>query len=67
MLVLAGKVRALLHNRTHVTIDDIEALAQPALRHRLVPTFHAEAEGVTVDMIVSEIIKKVKKADARVL
>ena len=67
MLVLAGKVRALLHNRTHVTVDDIEALAMPVLRHRLVPTFHAEAEGVTVDMIVAEIIKKVKKAEARVL
>ncbi len=67
MLVLAGKVRALLQNRTHVTIDDIEALAKPALRHRLVPTFHAEAEGITVDMIVSEIIQKVKKAEGRVL
>jgi MoxR-like ATPase len=67
MLVLAGKVRALLYNRTHVTVDDIEALALPALRHRLVPTFHAEAEGITVDMIVAELIKKVKKADARVL
>jgi MoxR-like ATPase len=67
MLVLAGKVRALLHGRTHVTTDDIEALAMPALRHRLVPTFHAEAEGVTVDMIVKELITKVKKAEARVL
>jgi MoxR-like ATPase len=67
MLVLAGKVRALLQGRTHVTIDDIEALAMPALRHRLVPTFHAEAEGVTVDMIVKELIAKVKKPEARVL
>jgi MoxR-like ATPase len=32
-----------------------------------VPTFHAEAEGITVDMIVAELIKKVKKAEARVL
>ncbi|MDZ4288450.1 MAG: MoxR family ATPase [Prosthecobacter sp.] len=67
MLVLAGKVRALLQGRTHVTTDDIEALALPALRHRLVPTFHAEAEGITVDMIVKELIAKVKKAEARVL
>jgi MoxR-like ATPase len=67
MLVLAGKVRALLQGRTHVTIDDIEALAMPALRHRLVPTFHAEAEGVTVDVIVKELIAKVKKPEARVL
>jgi len=67
MLVLAGKVRALLQGRTHVTTDDIEALAPPALRHRLVPTFHAEAEGITVDQIVAELIKRTKKSDARVL
>ncbi len=67
MLVLAGKVRALLQGRTHVTTDDIEALAPPALRHRLVPTFHAEAEGITVDQIIAELIKMTKKSDARVL
>jgi MoxR-like ATPase len=67
MLVLAGKVRALLQGRTHVTTDDIEALATPALRHRLVPTFHAEAEGITVDQIIAEIIKTTKKSAARVL
>ncbi|HEY1050324.1 MAG TPA: MoxR family ATPase, partial [Prosthecobacter sp.] len=67
MLVLAGKVRALLQGRTHVTTDDIEALAAPALRHRLVPTFHAEAEGVTVDQIIAELVKQTKKGAARVL
>ena len=67
MLVLAGKVRALLQGRTHVTTDDIEALAPPALRHRLVPTFHAEAEGITVDEIIAELIKKTKKSETRVL
>lgn len=67
MLVLAGKVRALLQGRTHVTIDDIEALAMPALRHRLVPTFHAEAEGITVDMIIQELIQKVKKTGVKAL
>ncbi len=67
MLVLAGKVRALLQGRTHVTTDDIEALATPALRHRLVPTFHAEAEGVTVDQIIAELVKQTKKSAARVL
>ncbi|MDI1312495.1 MoxR family ATPase [Prosthecobacter sp.] len=67
MLVLAGKVRALLRGRTHVTTDDIEALAAPALRHRLVPTFHAEAEGITVDQIVAELLKKTKKSETRVL
>ena len=66
-LVLAGKVRALLRGRTHVTLDDIEALAAPALRHRLVPTFHAEAEGITVDHIVAELLRTVKKDAAKVL
>ncbi len=66
-LVLAGKVRALLKGRTHVTVDDIEALAVAGLRHRLVPTFHAEAEGVTVDMIITELLKRARKAESRVL
>ncbi len=60
-LVLAGKVRALLQGRTHVTTDDIEALAAPALRHRIVPTFHAEAEGITVDQIIHELVTRAKK------
>lgn len=67
MLVLAGKVRAILQGRTHVTIDDIEALALPALRHRLVPTFHAEAEGITVDMIIKDLLERTKKGGLKVL
>ncbi len=63
-IVLAGKVRALLHGRTHVTTDDIEALAAPVLRHRIVPTFHAEAEGLTVDGIITELVKQVKSRGA---
>ena len=66
-MVLASKVRALLHGRTHVTTDDVEALAAPILRHRIVPTFHAEAEGMTADLIVAELLKQTKKAEARVL
>ena len=64
-LVLAGKVRAVLQGRFHVTIDDIEALALPVLRHRLVPTFNAEAEGVTVDEIVRRILKTIPRGDAK--
>ena len=67
-LILAGKVRALLKGRTHVTLDDIEALAIPVMRHRIVPTFHAEAEGVTVDQIVQYLLKNTpRKEPARVL
>ena len=48
-LILGGKARALLHGRTHVTCEDIQALAKPVLRHRLVLSFAAESEGVTAD------------------
>ncbi|MBL9114423.1 MAG: MoxR family ATPase [Verrucomicrobiaceae bacterium] len=64
-LVLASKVRALLHGRTHVTTDDIQALALPVLRHRIVPTFHAEAEGLTVDGIISELVSMVKSKSGK--
>ncbi len=67
-LVLGGKVRALLHGRYHVTADDIEALAYPVLRHRIVPTFNAEAEGISVDDIITKILKAIPRGtDARVL
>jgi MoxR-like ATPase len=55
-LVLGGKARALLHGRTHVSTDDIQALAKPVLRHRLVVSFAAQSEGVTADEIVERLI-----------
>ena len=60
-LVLAGKVRAILQGRFHVTLDDIEAVALPILRHRLIPTFNAEAEGVHADAIVQRVLKAVPR------
>ncbi len=60
-LILAGKVRAVLQGRFHVTIDDIEALAHPVLRHRIVPTFNAEAEGINVDEIIDRVLKAVPR------
>lgn len=65
MLTVGGKVRAILRSRFHVTIEDIEALAFPVLRHRLVPTFNAEAEGITVDDIVGRILKTIPRPRAR--
>jgi MoxR-like ATPase len=56
-LVLASKVRAVLHGRFHVNIEDIEAVAHPVLRHRVLPTFNAEAEGIRVDDIISKILE----------
>jgi MoxR-like ATPase len=55
-MILAGKARALMRGRLYVTIEDIEAVAAPVLRHRLVPNFNAEAEGITVEQIVEKVI-----------
>jgi MoxR-like ATPase len=64
-LILTGKVRAVLQGRFHVTIDDIEALAMPVLRHRVVATFNAEAEGVTIDDIIAKVLKAVPRGEAK--
>src|SRR5438046_753423 len=58
-LVLGAKVRALLHGRAHVTIEDIQALAQPTLRHRILLNSRAEAEGVTVENVIERLLKAV--------
>ena len=55
-LIVGAKARALLHGRTHVSTDDIQALAKPVLRHRLVVNFAAESEGVTPDDIVGRLL-----------
>jgi MoxR-like ATPase len=55
-LILGGKARALLHGRTHVSTEDIQALAKPVLRHRLVVNFAAESEGVSPDDIVERLL-----------
>ncbi len=54
-LVLAGKVRAALNGRFHVDRDDIDALLAPVLRHRLLLTYHAEADGVTADALLKQL------------
>ena len=63
-LVLASKARALLHGRPHVTLDDVRALAHPVLRHRIVPTFAAEADGITVDDLITRLLDE--RSDDRV-
>jgi MoxR-like ATPase len=59
MLVLAAKARALLHGRFHPGRDDLRALAAPVLRHRIVPSFAAQAAGLTTDTIIARIVDKV--------
>ena len=58
-LVLAGKARALMTGRHHVSFDDVRALARPVLRHRVLPNFHAQAERVTADAIVDHLLTSV--------
>jgi MoxR-like ATPase len=58
-LILGGKARALLHGRLHVTTEDIRAVAPPVLRHRLVTTFHADAEGVTTDDVIRRLLQEI--------
>jgi MoxR-like ATPase len=60
-LLLAGKVRALTDGRFNVSFDDIEAVAAAALRHRLILNFEAEAEGITTDHIIAQILKDVPR------
>jgi MoxR-like ATPase len=59
-LVLGAKARALLAGRVHVTADDIRAVAYPALRHRILVNYRAEAEGVSVDTIIERLLDTVK-------
>ena len=58
-LVLAGKTRALMHGRYHVTYDDIRALAVPILRHRILLNFHAESDGLDADQILRRLLDAV--------
>ena len=60
-LILAGKARALLKGRYHVSTDDIRAVALPVLRHRVVTNFNAEAEGVRSDTVVQRLIEFVPR------
>ncbi|MBM3993301.1 MAG: MoxR family ATPase [Planctomycetes bacterium] len=58
-LILAGKARAILQGRLHVTTADIREIAYPVLRHRLITTFHADAEGITTDHIIEKLLKAI--------
>ena len=60
-LLLGAKVRALTEGRFNVSFDDIHAVALPALRHRLIVNFEAEAEGITTDHILDKILSEVSR------
>ena len=58
-LVLGGKARALMRGRSHVSFDDIRALAHPVFRHRILRNFHAESERVDSGQIVDQLLEAV--------
>ena len=64
-LILGAKARAVLRGQTHATLDDVQAVAAPVLRHRLVLNFHAEAEGLTADALVRRLIEHVPADPAK--
>jgi MoxR-like ATPase len=63
-LIMAGKARAILNGRVHVTTDDIAAMAQPVLRHRILTTFSAEAAGMNSDKVIDRLLGDVPKNKA---
>jgi MoxR-like ATPase len=58
-LILAGKSRAALRGRSHVAIDDIQALCLPVLRHRIIPNFAARSEGMTPDSLIAKLLDEI--------
>ncbi len=63
-LVLGAKARALLQGRTHVSAADIQTLAAPVLRHRILVNYRAEAEGTNVEGVIRRLLETVKEPDA---
>ena len=58
-LILGAKARAVTQGRYHVSFDDIRALSNPVLRHRILLNFHAESEGVTSDQVIAQLLEAV--------
>ncbi|MFW6233406.1 MAG: AAA family ATPase [Nanoarchaeota archaeon] len=59
-LILAAKARAILNGRSHVNKEDIDKMAYPILRHRIVLNFEAERKGLTPDDIIKKILEQIK-------
>ncbi|MEM9069719.1 MAG: AAA family ATPase [Myxococcota bacterium] len=65
-LSLAAKVAALMDGRAHISFADIRRVALPALRHRLIPNFEAEADGISTDAILERLLNEVPEVPASV-
>jgi MoxR-like ATPase len=60
-LILAAKAHAILRGQFHVGVDDVQAVALPIFRHRIIPNFAAQSEGVTADDITRKILETIPK------
>lgn len=58
-LILAGKARAALRGRCHVSVEDIRELCLPVLRHRVIPSFAARSEGMTTDDLIEKLVAEI--------
>jgi MoxR-like ATPase len=65
-LILAGKARAALHGRYHLSAEDVVAVARPVLRHRIVTNFNADADNMTADRLVERLVETVQANDSAV-
>ena len=62
-MILTAKANALLNGKLAVTLEDLQTVALPVLRHRVLVNFRAEAEGITSDTVTQEILKTVQVKD----
>jgi MoxR-like ATPase len=66
-LILGAKARAVLSGRYYVSGDDIRAVVHPVLRHRIIPNFAAEAEGINSDVVIDKLIEMIPRAESEVM
>ena len=57
-LIIGAKARALLYGRAHVQVDDVQSLAMPVLRHRILTNFTAASEGITTDTVIKKLLEE---------
>ena len=65
-LILGGKVRAVLQGRSYVSTEDIQAVALPVMRHRIVMNFNADADGYSADRVVEELIATIPAKESEI-
>ena len=66
-LILGGKARAILNGRYYVSCEDVASVAAPVLRHRIITNFNADAEDMTPDKIVEQLLEQTPKDESKAL